>query len=107
MSLITLAYLFNTTTPNVAGISDRSPQSLATNARVRGLTSKHLKPRRSYVPATHERDGVAPRSRSCAPGLRVWVETVHIYLDFYLFIYFFFFFHGSMKKSSQLAKKTT
>ena len=23
---------------------------------------------RSYVPATHERDGVAPRSRSCAPG---------------------------------------
>ena len=26
---------------------------------------------RSYVPATHERDGVAPRSRSCAPGLNL------------------------------------
>ena len=34
---------------------------------------------RSYVPATHERDGVAPRSRSCAPGLTVLsVEVLNV-----------------------------
>ena len=59
----------------VVGISDRSPQSLATNSRVCGLTSKQWKPMRSYVPATHERDDVAPRSRSCAPGLNPFSAT--------------------------------
>ena len=64
----------------VAGISDRSPQSLATNARVCGLTCKQWKPTRSYVPATHERDGMAPRSRSCATSLIVTQQNIFLKL---------------------------
>ena len=45
-------------------------QQLATNTRVRGLTSKQWKPMRNHILATHGCDGVSPQSRSCAPGLK-------------------------------------
>ena len=91
----------------VAGISSSSPRSLATNTRVRGLTSKQWKPVRSHIPAIHGCDGVSPQSHSCAPGL------IHPLMNFEKKersvsaltrpVFFFFFFMNGNTEWAQCA----